>query len=74
MHLFRIWTMQKDFQLIGILPRGELAVVADNTCQRFLVQLESGTEGGGMTWRFESSVPVCPIPSDFHTIQLNYKH
>lgn len=28
--------------LIGILPRGELAVVADNTCQRFLVQLESG--------------------------------
>lgn len=49
-------------------------MVADNTCQRFVLQLESGTEEGGMTWRFESSAPACPVPSDFHTIQLNDKH
>lgn len=36
--LFMIRTMQKGFirQLIGVLPRGKLAVMSDNTVQRFL--------------------------------------
>lgn len=67
--------MQKDFQAINcsFASRG-ICCGGRQHLPEVLLQLESGTEEGGMTWRFESSAPACPVPSDFHTIQLNDKH
>lgn len=51
--------------LIGTLPRGELAEMADNTFQRFLVCWRAAP-WAGMTYRFGSSVLVCSISRDTH--------